>query len=216
MGEEGVEYLLSATTETSFNCKIIKPRSLDKLNVDTTVQEKVITYPTDAKLYKQMRKQLVNQCNYNSVILRQYYPCEFKKLLRKSGKYYHARKPKLAQKQIRKMHTRLGHIMRDIERKIVDHADLEDSFSEDLALAKRLLEQKRTDTNKIYSVYALEVECISKGRAHKTYEFGNKVGLVTTSKEGFIVGAKSYHENPYDGHTLKHSVAQVKKDRGMV
>jgi len=53
------------------------------------------------------------------------------------------------------------------------------------------------------SVYAPEVECISKGNVHNKYEFGCKVDVAATSRGDWFVGAKALHGNPDDGHTLK-------------
>ena len=78
-----------------------------------------------------------------------------------------------------------------------------------LALAERILSQQRHDKNKVYSVHAPEVECIAKGKAHKKYEFGCKVALVSTLKDNWIVGLDAVHGNPYDGHTLKKSLDQA-------
>jgi IS5 family transposase len=64
------------------------------------------------------------------------------------------------------------------------------------------LSQKRHDKNKIYSIRAPEVECISKGKAHKKYEFG-------------VVGMKAYHGSPYDGHTLNDAVIQTERISGL-
>jgi IS5 family transposase len=76
--------------------------------------------------------------------------------------------------------------------------------------AVRLLEQKDLPgVRKLYSVHAPEVECIGKGKANKKYEFGVKVSLVATSKEGFVIGAQALHGNPYDGHTLRGALAQA-------
>lgn len=59
------------------------------------------------------------------------------------------------------------------------------------------------------------MECIAKGKAHKQYEFGVKVGLVTTSKESFVLAAASLAGNPYDGHTLKQCLDQAKRCSGV-
>lgn len=64
-------------------------------------------------------------------------------------------------------------------------------------------------------MHAPEVECIAKGKAHKPYEFGVKVGVVTTSKESFVVGMKALPGNPYDGHTLEASLEQAARLTGM-
>jgi IS5 family transposase len=63
----------------------------------------------------------------------------------------------------------------------------------------------------IYSFHAEEVECIGKGKLNKPYEFGNKVGLAVSGQGNFILGVKSFHGNPYDGHTLAQTVAKVEE-----
>ena len=88
-------------------------------------------------------------------------------------------------------------------------------FSEPLALAQRILSQRRQDKDKIYSIHAPEVECISKGKAHKKYEFGCKVSVAATSRECFIVGMKAYHGNPNDEHTLNDAVLQTERIVGL-
>ena len=83
------------------------------------------------------------------------------------------------------------------------------AFAEPLATAQRIIEQKPKDKNKLYSVHAPEVECLSKGKAHKRYEFGVKATFATTNKTGFVLGARSLPGNPYDGHTLTEQLEQV-------
>jgi len=78
-----------------------------------------------------------------------------------------------------------------------------------LAKAKRLLTQKPRDKNKLYSLHAPEAECIAKGKTRQPYEFGVKVSIATTHKEGLVVGMRSMPGNPYDGHTLYETLEQV-------
>jgi len=118
---------------------------------------------------------------------------------------------KRAKREVRRLKTFLGRVTRDIERKISGSRDLENIFSEQLQMANRLLLQKRSDSGKLYSLHAPEVECISKGKAHKKYEFGCKVGVAATSKDNFVIGVKAFHGNPYDGHTLNESVSQAER-----
>ena len=100
-------------------------------------------------------------------------------------------------------------IIKNLDRQTKDIQKQDKELSRLLELAFRLFEQKRNDTNKIYSLHAPEVECIAKGKAHKKYEFGCKVSLVTSSKKNFILGALAIHGNPYDGHTLEESLEQA-------
>ncbi len=66
----------------------------------------------------------------------------------------------------------------------------------------RSLKQKRNSKNKLYSFAEPDTVCISKGKIHKRYEFGNKSSFITTAKECFILYADAHEGNPYDGHTL--------------
>lgn len=130
------------------------------------------------------------------------------------GRYSHACQMRRSNKELRRLRTYLGRVVRDIERKVVGGEGLSDVFLEPLSLAQRILNQRRQDKNKVYSIHAPEVECISKGKAHKKYEFGCKVSVTATSKECFILGMKAYHGNPYDGHTLEESITQTERISG--
>ena len=115
---------------------------------------------------------------------------------------------KRARQCVNKLRTYLGRVIRDIERKELKP---DEELKELLEISKRIYDQKRKDKNKIYSVHAPEVECIAKGKAHKKYEFGCKVSVAVTSKGGWFIGAKAFHGNPYDGHTLSQALEQVEK-----
>jgi IS5 family transposase len=213
VGAERLETLLEATIHAGLAMKAIKPQELCQVNVDTTVQEKAIAFPTDARLYQKMRVALIRHAKQLNIPLRQSYRFVGKKLLFKQGRYAHARQMRRAAKMTRKLKTILGRVMRDIERKArrIKGRIVDEPLRELLALARRLLEQTRTSKNKIYSVHAPEVECIAKGKAHKRYEFGCKSSIATTSKSNWIVGAHALHGNPYDGHTLDGAIAQIER-----
>lgn len=208
---KGVEKLFEESIRTGLKTNVVKKKSLRKLNVDTTVQEKAITFPTDAKLYHRMRNKLVDKAKDAGIKLRQSYTRKSKQSLVMQGRYAHARQMKRAKREVKKLKTFLGRVTRDIERRISDSGKFKELFSENLEMANRLLLQKRSDKNKLYSLHAPEVECISKGKAHKRYEFGCKVGVATTSKDNFVIGVSAFHDNPYDGHTLKESISQAER-----
>ena len=216
VGAERLEKLLEATIHTALAMRAIKPQELCQVNVDTTVQEKAVAFPTDARLYQKMRVALLRQAKQLNIPLQQSYRFVGKKLLFKQGRYAHARQMKRAAKMTRKLKTILGRVMRDIERKVrrIKGRIADEPLRELLALAHRLLEQTRTSKNKIYSVHAPEVECIAKGKAHKRYEFGCKSSIATTSKSNWIVGAHALHGNPYDGHTLDGAIVQIERLAG--
>jgi len=207
--EAGMEKLLGETIKAGLDIGALKKSSINKLNVDTTVQEKAVSFPTDAKHYHRMREKLVNMSKGHGIELRQSYTRKSKYALYMRGRYMGCSQTRRANRELRRLKVYLGRVVRDIERKIVGNGELEEKFSESLSLAGRILNQGRYDKDKIYSIHAQEVECIAKGKAHKKYEFGCKVSVVATSKECFIVGMKAYHGNPYDGHTLGESVQQA-------
>lgn len=206
---EGMEKLLEVTIKTGLKTGTLKRAELKKLSVDTTVQEKAISFPTDAKLYQRMREKLVSKANECGIKLRQSYVRKGKQALVMHGRYAHARQYKRAKRQLRKLKTYLGRVTRDIERKL--GPDQLKEFEKLLELSRRLLLQKRHDKNKLYSIHAPEVACISKGKSHKRYEFGCKVGVVTTMKKPFVVGIQAFEGNPFDGHTLSQSIEQAER-----
>ncbi len=214
VGEAGIEALLGETIAAGVKTGAVTPRSFTKVNVDTTVQEKAIAFPTDARLYQKMRVRLVALARQHGVVLRQSYVRVGKRALIQVGRYAHAKQMKRKRKAQRKLKTYLGRVVRDLERKCEGNPAHTALFAAELAKARRLLAQERNSKNKLYSIHASEVECISKGKAHKRYEFGNKVSVVSTSKEGFIIGCQSFHGNPYDGHTLEQAMAQAESLSG--
>lgn len=206
VGEAGGGELLKQTIEAGLKLKVIKPSELRRVNVDTTVQQKHIRFPTDARLYDRMRQRLVAAAREEGVALRQSYVRVGKRLLAQQSRHARARQWGRARRCTRKLRTILGRVVRDIERKCVrPSADTENL----LALAERLYHQKRRDKGKLYSVHAPEVECVSKGKAHKRYEFGGKVALAVSSKGGWVLAAQALEGNPYDGHTLRSTVDRI-------
>ncbi|EMN01194.1 ISPg7, transposase family protein [Leptospira noguchii str. 2007001578] len=200
IGSEGVEKFLEETILLCQREGQIKEPEFRRVNVDTTVQEKAITFPTDAKLYHKMRQALVKEASKEKIQLRQSYKRKGKLAFIKQGRYFHAKQSKRAHKETKRLKTYLGCVKRDIERKVENPNIRLKSL---LEISERILTQSKNSKNKIYSIHSPEVECISKGKSYKRYEFGCKVSLVTTSKSNWVVGVQALHDNPYDGHTLK-------------
>ncbi len=216
LGDEGVEILLSASIEAAIQAKAVKARDLKRVTVDTTVQEKAIAFPTDSKLYNRARERLVRLAKAQGVALRQSYVRVGPRLLFKNNRYGHARQMKRQRRTISKLKTVLGRVYRDLERRLPEQsASVQAAFREPMAVTKRLLDQQRHDKNKLYALHAPEVECISKGKVHKRYEFGVKVSITTTNRSNLVVGAQSLPGNPYDGHTLSTALAQVERLTGV-
>jgi transposase, IS5 family len=208
VGVDGAEALLSQTIQTALDQKHLKRAQCQRVNVDTTVQTKDIRFPTDARLYDRMRETLVKTAKDEDVELRQSYVRVGKRALRRQQNYGHAKQMKRAKKETRKLKTYLGRVIRDVERKANNPSN---DLKEQLSLAKRLMEQKRNSKNKIYSIHEPHVECIAKGKVHQRYEFGCKVGFVTSAKGNWILSAKAFTGNPYDGHTLQDNLKQTEQ-----
>lgn len=211
IGEKGAELLLKETLAAGLRLSIIKARQLERVNVDTTVQEKHICFPTDARLYDRMRERLVKEAKKAEIVLRQTYVRVGKQLLFQQSRYASAKHYKRAAVCTKKLKTLLGRTIRDIERKSPEPSP---ALTHLLDLAKRLEVQQRDDKNKLYSVHAPEVECIAKGKVHKRYEFGCKVSVSATSQGGWLVAANAKPGNPYDGHTLKTTMEQTERLTG--
>jgi len=210
--EAGVEEMLAETIRTGLRGGLVKPSDLERVNVDTTVQEKNVRFPTDARLLDRSRERLVKRARARGIVLRQTYVRVGKRALRKQSGYAHARQFKRARREEKRLRTYLGQVVRDIERKCKGAAG---ALSEELKKARRLLAQKKTDSNKLYSLHEPQVECIAKGKAHKRYEFGCKASFVSSAKSNWILGARAFHGNPYDGHTLASALEQSARLTGV-
>jgi transposase, IS5 family len=214
MGEERLQALLQESLSIAVRTKAIKPSELSQVIVDTTVQPKNVTFPTDAKLLNRAREKLVRLAQLNGVRLRQSYARVGKLALIKHQRYAHAKQFKRARRALKTLRTYLGRVMRDIGRKIADNAALEPKFAKLLLLARRVHEQQQRQRGpKVYSLHAPEVECIGKGKAHRPYEFGVKVSVATTISHArggqFVTHLKTLPGNPYDGHTLATVIPEM-------
>lgn len=211
LGSDKLEELLVATIQTAKDDKLLTEKHVERVNVDTTVQEKAIAFPTDARLYHKARRILVKLARKSNINLRQSYERVGKHAYLKQGRYAAASQHNRAKKETRKLKTMLGRTIRDIQRK---YSNTEGRLAKVLTISSAIFNQKRNDKNKVYSIHAPEVECIAKGKVHKKYEFGCKVAMVSSSKDNWILAIDAVHGNPYDGHTLKDSLNQVKQFTG--
>jgi IS5 family transposase len=214
MGEERLQALIQESLSVAAKTQAIKPSELSRVIVDTTVQPKNVTFPTDAKLLNRAREKLVRLAKLSGVELRQSYARVGKFALIQHQRYAHAKQFKRANRMLKKLRTYLGRVIRDIGRKIEGNATLDGRFAKLLMLARRVREQQQRQRGpKVYSLHAPEVECIGKGKAHRPYEFGVKVSVTTTLKHAaggqFVTHVKSLPGNPYDGHTLATVIPEM-------
>ena len=209
-----LDILLAESLRIAHDTGALNKRDLARVTVDTTVQPKNITFPTDAKLLETAIQQLAKLARQHGVALRQSYRRVASRAAMMAGRYAHAKQFKRMNRQIKFLRTRLGRVVRDIRRKIDGDEGLQTAFAAALGRASQIRGQKqRQRGRKLYSWHAPETECIGKGKARAPYEFGVKVSLTTTNRRckggQFILHAKALPGNPYDGHTLKQVIEKT-------
>ncbi|WP_458693240.1 transposase family protein, partial [Candidatus Megaera venefica] len=166
------------------------------------------------------RLELVNLCYENGIYLNETYAKTFKKDTLKLWKYREDSKARKRSKIMKGLKIRLGRLIRICQRSLIA-SEIELSMAEKEVLSKvkkihaqsvlnKVQKKKYKEENDVlYSFHAPEVECIGKGKLHKPYEFGNKVAIGVSGRGNFVLCAKSFHGNPYDGHTLLQTAESV-------
>ena len=211
-----LELLLAESLRVAHTSGALRTRDLARVTVDTTVQPKAITFPTDAKLLHAAIKGLNRLAQKHGVRLRQSYLRITKRAAMMAGRYAHAKQFNRHHRELRFLRTRLGRIIRDIRRKIADQTEVEVAFEWPLSRAAQIRSQQQRQRGwKLYSFHAPEVECIGKGKASAPYEFGVKTSIVTTNARApggqFVLHTKTLPGNPYDGHTLRAVIEDTQK-----
>jgi len=210
IGAEGMEKIFKQSIDL-FGEDMIR-KEVKEVRVDTTVQEKNITYPTDRKLYEKTIEYCKRIAKAEGIKLKRTYSREIKKL---KHQMRFARKPK-NYKKLDRLQKKLYRIAVKIYNDLVTQLNPipKHSYLDTFNVLYRVLTQSRDDKNKVYSIHEPEVLCIAKGKEHKPYEFGNKSSFAYTRKAGIIVGAMAIEGNAFDGHTLKPQLNQVNELTG--
>ena len=206
IGEEGIELIFQESIRV--NNEDDDKNHYETAFIDSTVQEKNITYPTDAKLHKKIVKKVLDIVNVHKFPLRQSYKFVLKRIYRDQRFRNHPKNKKKALKADKRLRTIAGRLVRELRRNLGECHD----YDKLLKIFDAILSQSRYSKDKIYSIHEPEVLCISKGKEHKKYEFGNKVSIIR-SITGIILGAKSFRKE-YDGHTIDESLKQVERLTG--
>jgi IS5 family transposase len=207
IGPEGVELILKESIRING-----KDADEDTLSGDTTVQEKNITYPTDDKLYKKIITQCQSIALEEQVVLRQSYSQTVKKLSIIQRMRRNKGGDSKARKASKKVKTIAGRLVRELGRKLPANALNKHEMS--LSLFGKVIAQKRSDSNKIYSLHEPQVKCYTKGKEHKKFEFGSKASFLITQKSGVIVGAMNFTETLHDSKTLPRVLEQYNRLNG--
>jgi len=206
IGEKGIELILAESI------RVNDDKSDDEHHgtafIDSTVQEKNVTYPTDAKLHKKIVGKVLKIVKELNLPLRQSYTFVLKGIYRDQRFRNHPRNRKKSIRADKRLRTIAGRLVRELKRNLGEKRE----YDELLSIFSKILLHRRTSSHKIYSIHEPAVQCISKGKEHKKYEFGNKVSIIR-SATGVILGATSFR-NEYDGHTIENSLEQVVRMTG--
>ena len=222
LGEDGYNEILKELLRIGLKVGVLKKKDLESVIIDTTVQIKNIKHPHDVYLMETAREKVVDLCKRLGIPLNETYAKTFKYKTIKLWKYKEDSKARQRRKIMISLKVRLGRLIRICQRGI-EKSKLKLSEKDGVILSKAknihaqsILKKKDKDIYKkenkiIYSFHAPEVECIGKGKLNKPYEFGNKVGIAVSGRGNFVLGVKSFHGNPYDGHTLDQTVVELRK-----
>jgi transposase, IS5 family len=203
IGEAGVQRILKVTAQLHGD-----KAQESEVVVDTTVQEKNITHPTDTKLAHKIIRRCWKLADKNNIRLRRRYRKAVRQCVLAQRGRKDPRKRQAARRALRKMKVVAGRLIRELERKLPEKVTQEQRGN--FELYRRVLKQQTGDRDKIYSLHEPQVYCMSKGKEHKKYEFGSKASVVMTKTHGVIVGAVAHEENLYDGDALKPALEQTR------
>lgn len=223
-GEAGVREMIMETLSSALRNKVARKGDFERVNVDTTVEEKNVRFPTDARTLDRARERVVATGKKLGVTFKRNYVRKGKSMLRKHSGYVKA-----------KQYNRAANVVRAMKRYLKNVADEAEAAADGIAptnaremallsqlrgyldISRKLIAQDKDTPGKdrIYSVHEPQVECIAKGKVHKRYEFGVKAGYVTASKSNWVVGAMALPGNPYDGNTLAQMLEQAEEISGL-
>ncbi len=202
IGEEGAEEILKMSIH--LHGENIHE---DECIIDTTVQEKNITFPTDTKLRLKAISHIWNWGKTENVHFRQTY-CRklkhLKRIVRFDKSKQNTAKVEQAKVEIKDI---ANHLLNEFVHKLPSERMA--AYKDKIEIYERAINQEKNSKNKIYSLHEPEVVCICKGKDHKKYEFGSKVAFAITKNSGIVVAAKNFNKNIYDGYTISQTLDQI-------
>ncbi len=218
IGQKGVDVIFGASVA-------LHPEASQEAHViiDSTAQEKNITYPTDGKLAIKIIHALHKIAKAEGIGLRRTYLKEIKEHRITLRFFRHPKKKHKARSAMKRLRTIAGVLMRDMQRHFSEEQTK--CYTESFSLYTQVLAQKRGDKNKIYALHEPHIYAMAKGKDHKSYEYGTKASIATTYTQGIIVGVSAHKTNEHDSKTLQavlehastHRIRPIEKatcDRG--
>ena len=138
--------------------------------VDTTVQEKAITYPTDSKLAIKIINRLNKLAKCHGIKQRRTFVKEVRELRLTCRHFRHVKRRSKAKKALKRLRTIAGILLRELQRQLPEEILKQEEAR--FQLYQRVLAQQPKDKHKIYSLHEPDVYCVGKGKDHKPYEYG--------------------------------------------
>jgi len=206
IGEQGVKKIFAMSVALHG-----KAAEESTVLVDTTVQEKAITYPTDTKLSIKMINRLNKLAKRHNIKQRRTFMKEIKELRLASRHFRHVKRRAKAKKALKRLRTIAGILLRELQRKLPEAILRQEA--ERFSLYERVLSQQPKDKNKVYSLHESDVYCVGKGKDHKPYEYGRKASVATTLDSQVIVGVASHNQHEHDSKTLKAALTSMTENR---
>ena len=105
IGPERLELLLAETLATAERAGAAEPKHFERVTVDTTVQPKAVTHPTDSKLLHRGVEILGRLARRHGVALRQSYTRVSTRARREVAKLIHRGRHREAERVVRRMRT---------------------------------------------------------------------------------------------------------------
>lgn len=206
IGQEGIDAIFGASVA-------LHPEAAEeeRVIVDTTAHEKNITYPTDGKLAIKIINRLHKIAKCERIALRRTYIKEIKGHRITLRFFRHPKKRKKAVSAMKRLRTIAKILIRDLDRHFDDKQHKR--YSEEFYLFMRVLLQKRTSRNKIYSLCEPHIYAMAKGKDNKSYEYGTKASIVSTYTNGIIVGVAAHDINQHDSKTLEAALRSAHTKR---
>ena len=205
IGTQGAEFILKASLAIQDQRKL----KCEEISIDTTVQPKNITYPTDGKLRIKVIEKCVGLAHSTGVGLRRSFKKEVTSLLLKLHNGSHPKRKKNAGKALKRLKTIANTLLRELRRKLT--ADQLSLHGQQFELWSKAINQAKNDKGKVYSLHEPDVACIAKGKAHPKYEFGSKVSMAISQNTNLILSAVSFTGNPHDSKTVEETLQAMKR-----
>ena len=203
IGEKGMEKIFIYLALTHVR------KAREKQVLSDTIGQVTKSPPwNDLATHTKFAKNMIDSCN----TLAKQIGVEQRQTYRRVSKQvvYDAIDPKQAKKASKIPKTIAGRLVRDFGNE--SSAQKLSLNQESLKLYRKIIELKRTDKNWIYRIHTPFTACITKGKTHKRYEFGNKIDLLKVSKTRIITAIRPFEVNPRDSNTIATLLDQTTQD----